>query len=64
MPGRHHFTSKAQQRYVFGILAKRKPSAKAWGRRWAHNSGETGGRTPSSRAAYAALPGRLGVRRR
>lgn len=56
--------SKAQQRYIFGVLAKRNPKAKVWGRKWAHRVGETGGRTPSSRAAYRALPRRVGVRKR
>lgn len=64
MPGQHHFASKKQQRFVFGVLARRSPKAKAWGRRWAHATGETGGRTPASRAAYARLPLRKGVRKR
>jgi len=61
-PGPVH--SKAQQRFIFGVLAKRSPKAKVWGRRWAHAVGETGGRTPASRAAYAALPARKGIRKR
>lgn len=58
------FRSKAQQRYVFGVLAKRNPKVKTWARRWAHQVGETGGRTPASRAAYRRLPRRKGVRKR
>lgn len=64
MPGQHKFRSKAQQRYVYGVLAKRNPTVKTWAKRWATGSGETGGRTPSSRAAYRALPRRAGARRR
>lgn len=64
MPGQHRIRSKAQQRYIFGVLAKKHPSAKTWGRRWAHAAGETGGRTPASRAAYKALPVRKHLRKR
>lgn len=53
--------SKAQQGYVFGVLAKRDPSATTWGKRWSRGAGETGGGTPPSRAAYAALPARKGL---
>lgn len=51
-------TSKAQQRYLFAVKA---PFAK----KFAHRAGE--GRpagSPKSRAAYAALPPRKGIRRR
>lgn len=59
----HRIKSRAQQAYIFGVLAKRNPRAKAWGRRWAHAAGETGGGTPASKAAYRALPRRKGVRK-
>lgn len=61
--GQHRVRSKAQQAYIFGVLAKKDPTAKTWGRRWAHAAGENGGRTPTSRAAYKALPKRKGVRK-
>lgn len=55
------FKSQAQQRYIFGVLAHKDPSAAVWARKWALASGETGGRTPPSRAAYHALPKRKGL---
>lgn len=59
MPGRkkRRFTSKAQQGWAFATHKK-------WAKRWARAAGETGGRTPSSRAAYRRLPRRKGVRKR
>jgi hypothetical protein len=64
-PGPIH--SKAQQGYIFGVLAKKNPKAAVWGKRWAHQVGENGPHgkpSPSSRAAYAALPRRNGTRKR
>lgn len=65
-PGPVH--SKAQQLahgYIFGVLAKRNPAAKVWGKRWAREAGETGPRgNPASKAAYHRLPRRKGVRKR
>ena len=64
-PGPIH--SKAQQGYIFGVLAKRDPKAKVWGKRWARQVGETGPHgKPSlaSKAAYRALPARKGVRKK
>lgn len=57
--------SKAQQGYIFGVLAKKDPKAKQWGRRWSHEAGETGPRgNPASKAAYARLPPRKGARKK
>lgn len=64
-PGPVH--SKAQQRYIFGVLAKKNPKAKTWGKRWAREVGETGPHgkpSAASKAAYRALPARKGVRKR
>lgn len=64
-PGPMH--SKAQQGYIFGVLAKRNPKAKTWGKRWAREVGEVGPHghpSAGSRAAYARLPRRKGVRKR
>lgn len=61
---KRRFTSKAQQRFVFA-RAKTDPKFKAFAKRWAHNTGE--GRpagSAKSKAAYARLPRRKGVRRR
>jgi hypothetical protein len=64
-PGPIH--SKAQQAYIFGVLAKRDPKAKVWGKRWAASVGEIGPHgkpSPSSKAAYRALPARKSVRKK
>ena len=62
-PGPVH--SKKQQGYIFGVLARKDPKAKEWGRRWAHEVGETGPRgNPASKAAYKRLPERKGARKR
>lgn len=59
------FRSQAQQRYVYGVLAKKNPAVKTWAKRWATAVGETGPRgNPASKAAYRRLPVRKGVRRR
>jgi hypothetical protein len=64
-PGPIH--SKAQQGYIFGVLAKKNPAAKVWGKRWAAQVGEVGPHghpSPSSKAAYRALPARKSVKKR
>ena len=64
-PGPIH--SKAQQRYIFGVLAKRSPKARTWGKRWANQVGEVGPHgkpSAASKAAYRRLPARVGARRR
>lgn len=64
-PGPFH--SQAQQRYVFGVLAKRDPTVKTWAMRWAHQVGEVGPHghpSAASKAAYARLPARKSVRKR
>lgn len=55
-PGPIH--SKAQQGFLF---ATKKPFAK----RWARGAGETGPRgNPASKAAFARLPARKGIRKK
>lgn len=55
-PGPIH--SKAQQGFLFA-------THKAFAKRWAHGAGETGPKgNPASKAAYARLPRRKGVRKR
>lgn len=64
-PGPIH--SKAQQRYIFGVLAKHDPKAKTWGKRWARQVGEVGPHgkpSAASKAAYRRLPARVRARRR
>lgn len=64
-PGPIH--SRAQQAYIFGVLAKRDPKAKVWGKRWAKQVGETGPHghpSAASKAAYRALPARKGIRKK
>lgn len=64
-PGPVH--SKAQQGYIFGVLAKKDPKAKAWGKRWARAVGETGPHgkpSAASKAAYRALPARKGTQKK
>lgn len=64
-PGPIH--SKAQQRYIFGVLAHQNPKAKVWGKRWAAQVGEVGPHgkpSVASKAAYRALPARKGVRKK
>lgn len=57
MAKRHSpFKSKAQQRWAFATHKK-------WARGKAHATGEHHG-TPGSKAAYARLPARKGVRKR
>lgn len=58
--------SKAQQRYIFGVLAKRDPRARVWGKRWSRMAGEVGPHgkpSAASKAAYRRLPRRRGVRK-
>jgi hypothetical protein len=50
-------TSKAQQGFLF---ATHKPFA----RKFAHRAGEQPGGSPSSKAAYRALPRRKGAKKR
>lgn len=50
-------TSKAQQGYLFA-------AHKAFAREFAHRAGEMPGGSPSSKAAYHALPPRKGVRKK
>jgi len=64
-PGPIH--SKAQQRYIFGVLARKDPKAKGWGKRWANQVGEVGPHgkpSAASKAAYRALPARKTVRKK
>lgn len=49
--------SKAQQGYLFA-------AHKAFAREFAHRAGEVPGGSPSSAAAYHALPPRKGVRKK
>lgn len=65
-PGPIHSKALAQQRYIFGVLAKRNPKAKVWGKRWARQVGEVGPHghpSAASKAAYARLPKRKGARK-
>ena len=64
-PGPIH--SRAQQKFIFGVLAKRDPKAKVWGKRWANEVGEVGPHgkpSAASKAAYKRLPVRKGVRKK
>lgn len=55
-PGPIH--SKAQQGFLFA-------THKTFAKRWAHAAGETGPKgNPASKAAYARLPRRKGVRKK
>lgn len=64
-PGPIH--SRAQQRFIFGVLAKKDPKAKVWGKRWANAVGEVGPHghpSAASKAAYRRLPARKGAKKR
>jgi hypothetical protein len=64
-PGPIH--SRKQQAYIFGVLAKKDPKAKVWGKRWAREVGEVGPHgkpSAASKAAYKRLPERKGARKR